>query len=53
MPFMQRIDQYGIAMHAGMLPGYAASHGCIRLPAKFAAKLYQVTQVGSTVAIGA
>lgn len=53
MPFMQRIDQYGIALHAGQLPGYPASHGCIRLPAKFAAKLYQVTQVGSTVVIGA
>ena len=53
MPFMQRLDQYGIAMHAGALPGYAASHGCIRLPAKFAAKLYQVTQIGSTVVIGA
>ena len=53
MPFMQRIDQYGIAMHAGQLPGYAASHGCIRLPAKFAARLYKVTQIGSTVVIGA
>ncbi len=53
MPFMQRIDDYGIAMHAGALPGRPASHGCIRLPAKFAAKLYGVTQVGSTVLIGA
>ena len=53
MPFMQRLDQYGIAMHAGLLPGYAASHGCIRLPAKFAARLYQVTALGSTVVIGA
>ena len=49
MPFMQRLDQYGIALHAGNLPGRPASHGCIRLPAKFAAKLYGVTQVGSTV----
>ncbi|MGI8932193.1 MAG: L,D-transpeptidase family protein [Sphingomicrobium sp.] len=53
MPFMQRIDQYGIALHAGHLPGYAASHGCIRLPAKFAARLYKVTALGSTVVIGA
>ena len=53
MPHMQRLDQYGIAMHAGQLPGYAASHGCIRLPAKFAARLYKVTEVGSTVVIGA
>ncbi|MGH6730071.1 MAG: L,D-transpeptidase family protein [Sphingomicrobium sp.] len=53
MPFMQRIDKYGIALHAGHLPGYAASHGCIRLPAKFAERLYQVTSLGSTVVIGA
>jgi hypothetical protein len=53
MPHMQRLDSYGIAMHAGHLPGRPASHGCIRLPAKFAAKLYTVTQVGSTVLIAA
>jgi hypothetical protein len=53
MPHMQRLDQYGIAMHAGHNPGRPASHGCIRLPAKFAAKLFGVTEVGSTVYIGA
>jgi len=53
MPFMQRIDTYGIALHAGFNPGHPASHGCIRLPAKFAAKLYGVTQIGSTVLIAA
>lgn len=53
MPFMQRIDDYGIAMHAGYNPGEPASHGCIRLPSKFAAKLYQVTGVGTAVLIGA
>ena len=53
MPFMQRLDSYGIAMHAGFNPGRPASHGCIRLPAKFAAKLYGVTEVGSTVFIAA
>lgn len=53
MPHMQRLDSYGIALHAGFNPGRPASHGCIRLPAKFAAKLYGVTQVGSTVLIGA
>lgn len=53
MPFMQRIDQYGIAMHAGHNPGRPASHGCIRLPSKFAAKLYQTTEVGTPVLIGA
>ena len=53
MPYTQFIDQYGIALHAGMIPGRPASHGCIRLPAKFAAQLVGVTQVGSTVLIGA
>lgn len=53
MPFMQRIDKYGVALHAGHLPGYRASHGCIRLPAEFAKKLYSVTDLGSTVVIGA
>ena len=53
MPHMQRLDQYGIAMHAGYNPGRPASHGCIRLPAKFAAKLFGVTEIGSTVYIGA
>lgn len=53
MPFMQRIDKYGIALHAGHLPGRPASHGCVRLPAKFAAKLFSVTDIGTTVLIGA
>ena len=53
MPFMQRIDQYGIALHAGHNPGQPASHGCVRLPSAFAAKLYKVTNVGTTVLIGA
>jgi len=52
MPFMQRIDSYGIALHAGHNPGHRASHGCIRLPAPFAAKLYSVTGLGATVMIG-
>jgi lipoprotein-anchoring transpeptidase ErfK/SrfK len=52
MPFMQRIDQYGIALHAGFNPGVPASHGCVRLPAKFAARLYTVTEVGTPVFIG-
>ena len=53
MPFMQRIDQYGTALHAGHNPGYAASHGCVRLPSEFAKRLYGVTDVGATVMIGA
>jgi lipoprotein-anchoring transpeptidase ErfK/SrfK len=53
MPFMQRIDGFGIALHAGHNPGHPASHGCVRLPAQFAAKLYKVTDVGTPVLIGA
>jgi lipoprotein-anchoring transpeptidase ErfK/SrfK len=51
MPFMQRIDEYGIALHGGKNPGYPASHGCIRMPMKFAEKLYGLTKVGSKVVI--
>jgi hypothetical protein len=53
MPFMQRIDGYGIALHGGFNPGYPASHGCIRLPVNFAKKLYSVTDLGTPVYIGA
>ena len=53
MPFAQFIDQYGIALHAGHNPGHPASHGCVRLPAKFASKLYNVTDIGTPVLIGA
>jgi hypothetical protein len=52
MPHMQRLDDYGIALHAGHLPGRPASHGCVRLPAPFAAKLFGVTKVGTKVLIG-
>ena len=51
MPWMQRIDEYGIAFHGGANPGYPASHGCIRMPMKFAEKLYALTKVGSKVVI--
>jgi predicted dithiol-disulfide oxidoreductase (DUF899 family) len=53
MPWMQRIDNYGVALHAGYNPGVPASHGCIRLPSAFAKKLYSVTDVGTPVFIGA
>jgi lipoprotein-anchoring transpeptidase ErfK/SrfK len=53
MPWMQRIDQYGVALHGGFNPGYPASHGCIRLPVAFAKKLYSVTGVGTPVFVGA
>jgi hypothetical protein len=51
MPFMQRLTWDGIAMHAGRLPGYPASHGCVRLPLAFAKLLYAVTGRGMTVVI--
>jgi lipoprotein-anchoring transpeptidase ErfK/SrfK len=51
MPYMQRITWSGIALHAGELPGGPASHGCIRLPAKFANTLWHTTRVGARVII--
>ena len=53
MPFTQMFDSYGTALHAGANPGHRASHGCIRLPAEFAKRLYGVTSLGATVMIGA
>lgn len=51
MPYMQRLTWSGIALHAGQLPGYPASHGCVRLPLDFARKLYGVTKLGMTVVV--
>lgn len=51
MPFMERLTWDGIALHAGQLPGYPASHGCIRLPLQFSELLYGVTTKGITVII--
>lgn len=51
MPFMQRLTWEGVALHGGDLPGYPASHGCIRLPREFAKKLYSVTTRGTTVIV--
>lgn len=53
MPHMQRLDDYGIALHGGHIPGHPASHGCVRLPKAFAAKLFRMTEVGTPVLIGA
>jgi lipoprotein-anchoring transpeptidase ErfK/SrfK len=53
MPFAQFIDQYGVALHAGHLPGRPASHGCVRLPSAFAKKLFATTDIGTPVLIGA
>src|SRR5215510_9846163 len=51
MPYMQRITWSGIALHAGKLPGYPASHGCIRLPEHFAARLWGLSKIGARVII--
>lgn len=51
MPYMQRLTWDGVAMHAGRLPGYPASHGCVRLPATFARQLYGLTRIGATVIV--
>jgi lipoprotein-anchoring transpeptidase ErfK/SrfK len=49
MPYMQRITWSGVAMHAGVLPGYPASHGCIRVPMAFAVKMWNWTKMGTRV----
>jgi hypothetical protein len=51
MPYMERLTWSGVAMHAGNLPGYPASHGCIRMPIAFAKLLYGTTARGMTVVI--
>ncbi|MCB0136825.1 MAG: L,D-transpeptidase [Caldilineaceae bacterium] len=51
MPNMNRLTWSGIALHAGKLPGYPASHGCVRLPLEFSAKLFGVTHLGTPVII--
>jgi hypothetical protein len=51
MPYMQRLTWDGVAMHAGNLPGYPASHGCVRLPMAFAKLLYGATKLGMTVVV--
>ena len=51
MPHMQRITWSGIALHGGVLPGYPASHGCIRLPFDFAARLFDATAMGMRVIV--
>jgi hypothetical protein len=51
MPFMQRLTWSGIALHAGVLPGYPASHGCIRMPLAFAERLFERTKLGMRVIV--
>ena len=51
MPFTERLTWDGVALHAGGVPGYPSSHGCVHLPLAFAQELYGVTTVGTTVVI--
>jgi len=51
MPYMQRLTWSGIALHAGHVPGYPASHGCIRLPRGFASRLFSSTRLGAQVIV--
>ena len=51
MPNMQRITWSGVAMHAGKLPGYPASHGCIRLPHDVSERLFELTKLGTRVVV--
>ena len=51
MPFMQRLTWDGVALHAGNIPGYPASHGCVRLPYEFSKLLFDATTMGVTVVI--
>jgi lipoprotein-anchoring transpeptidase ErfK/SrfK len=51
MPYMQRLTDYGIALHGGRVPGYPASHGCIRLPHAMARRLYNMTRPGTRVTV--
>src|ERR1043165_1460828 len=51
MPHLQRITWNGVALHGGPLPGYAASHGCVRLPFGFAERLFDKTRIGMRVII--
>jgi hypothetical protein len=51
MPFMERITWTGIALHGGVLPGYPASHGCVRMPEQFAQRLFGLTEIGMRVVV--
>jgi len=51
MPYQQRLTWDGVALHAGGLPGYPESHGCVHLPSAFAQKLFDATSLGMTVVV--
>jgi L,D-transpeptidase catalytic domain len=52
MPYMERLTWGGVALHAGGLPGYPESHGCVHLPSEFAKLLFEISPMGMTVVIG-
>ena len=51
MPYSERLTWDGVALHAGGLPGYPSSHGCVHLPSAFAERLFGITNKGTTVVI--
>ncbi|MXO58812.1 L,D-transpeptidase family protein [Altererythrobacter salegens] len=51
MPYQQRLTWDGVALHAGGLPGYPESHGCVHLPYEFARELFEITKLGVTVVV--
>ncbi len=51
MPYAERLTWDGVALHAGGLPGYPSSHGCVHLPSEFARQLFQISPMGMTVVI--
>jgi len=51
MPYTERLTSGGVALHAGGLPGYPSSHGCVHLPYEFSKRLFSITEVGATVII--
>lgn len=53
MPYQQRLTWDGVALHAGGLPGYPESHGCVHLPTEFARRLFEATNMGMTVVVSA
>jgi hypothetical protein len=51
MPYTQKFTDFGVALHAGGLPGYPSSHGCVHLPSVFAEQLFKVAPLGMTVVV--
>lgn len=51
MPYTQRFTNYGVALHAGVVPGYETSHGCVHLPSEYARRLYNASPMGMTIVV--